>query len=99
MVPRTVQYAVKFDPSHPTRPVQPTTLPQLKAGETLHVKIDLKPAVRVEGRVLEAASKKPIRDIQVRAFVGNGFESTISDTEGKFVVWMPPGKTAFHAEI
>ncbi len=99
MVPGAVQFAVKFDASHPTRPVQTTSTPQLKAGETLHVKIDLKPAVRVEGRVLEADSKKPIRDVQVRAFLGMGFESTTSDAEGKFVFWMPPGETAFHPDI
>jgi protocatechuate 3,4-dioxygenase beta subunit len=99
MVHGAVQFTVKFDPSHPTRPVQTTSPPQLKAGETLHVKIDLKPAVRVEGRVLEAASKKPIRDVQVRAFLGMGFESTTSDAEGKFVFWMPPGETAFHPDI
>src|SRR4029077_12887929 len=83
MVAGTVQFAVKFDASHPTRPVQATSPPQLKAGETLHVKIDLKPAVRVEARVWEADSKQPIRDVQVRAFLGMGFESTTSDAKGK----------------
>ena len=99
MVPGAVRYAVKFDRSHPTRPDQAMNTPQLKAGETLHVKIDLKPAVRVEGRVLEAGSKKPIRDVQVRAFLGMGFESTTSDAAGKVVFWMPPGETAFHPDI
>jgi len=99
MVPGAVRYAVKFDSSHPTRPDQAMNTPQLKAGETLHVKIDLKPAVRVEGRVLEAGSKKPIPDVQVRAFLGMGFESTTSDAAGKVVFWMPPGETAFHPDI
>jgi|GEM_PF-5243577 len=99
MVPGALQYAVKFDPSHPTRPDQTTATPQVKAGETVQVKIDLKPAVRVEGRVLEADSRKPIRDVQVRAFLGMSFESTTSDAAGKFVFWMPPGETLFHPDI
>jgi hypothetical protein len=99
MVAGKVNYAVKFNPSLPTRPDQITSIPQLKVNETLHLKIELKPAVRVEGRVLEADSRKPIRDVQVRAFLGRGFESTTSDAEGKFAFWMPVGETAFHPDI
>jgi RNA polymerase sigma factor (sigma-70 family) len=99
LVPGSVRYSVKFNPGEPTRAVQATTQPQLKAGQTLPLKIDLKPAVRVEGQVLEAESRKPIRDVQVRAFIGWGWESSTSDAEGKFVFWMAPGETALHPAI
>jgi len=72
---------------------------QLKADETLNLQIDLKPAVRVEGRVLDADSKKPIRDVQVRVFFGMGFEASTSDAAGKIAFWMPPGETGFHTDI
>jgi protocatechuate 3,4-dioxygenase beta subunit len=99
MVPGAVQFAVKFDPRHPTRPDPTMAAPHVKAGETVQVKIDLKPAVRVEGRVLETDSRKPIRDVKVGAFLGTGFESTSSDAAGKFVFWMPAGETLFHPDI
>ena len=99
MIAGTVNFTVKFDPGHPTRPAPTANPPQLKANETLQLKIELKPAVRVEGRVLDAAAKTPIRDVQVRAFFGMGFESTTSDAEGKFAFWMAPGETAFHPDI
>lgn len=99
LAPGDVRFRVKFDPAEPTRAVHAATAPQLKAGQTLPLKINLKPAVRVEGRVLEAGSKKPVRDVQVRAFFGWSFESSTSDAEGKFVFWMAPGETAFHPGI
>jgi hypothetical protein len=99
LVPGAVRFSVKFNPAEPTRAVQAAAAPQLKAGQTLPLKIELKPAVRVEGQVLEAGSRKPIRDVQVRAFFGVGFESSTSDAQGKFVFWMAPGETAFHPAI
>lgn len=99
MAAGAVLVAVKFDPKHLVRPEQTNTQPQLKAGETLNLNIELKPAVRVEGRVLDADSKTAIGDVQVRAFLGTGFESATSDAEGKFFFWMPAGETAFHPDI
>jgi protocatechuate 3,4-dioxygenase beta subunit len=99
MVAGTVRFEVKFDPTLPTRPSDSEKSYQLKANETLELKIDLKPAVRVEGRVLEADSKKPIRDVTVRAYLGDHFEFTVSDADGKFFMWMPAGETAFHPQI
>jgi RNA polymerase sigma factor (sigma-70 family) len=100
LVPGTVWFDVKFNPREPTRALQQAeTAPQLKAGQTLPLKVELKPAVRVEGRVLDAESRKPIRDVEVRAFFGMGFESSTSDAEGKFVFWMAPGETAFQPVI
>lgn len=95
----TVACVVKFDPARPTRPPNEPTLPPLKAGATVSLKLDLKPAVRVEGRVLDADSRKPLADIRVRAYRGTGFEAAISDAAGKFGFWMPPGETAFHPDI
>ncbi len=94
-----VQFDVQFNPELPTRPVRNSNPPQLKADEKLSLKIELKPAVRVEGRVLEAESRKPIPGIRVRAYLGFGFESATSDAQGKFVFWMAPGETAFHPNI
>jgi protocatechuate 3,4-dioxygenase beta subunit len=95
MVPGMVQWTVKLEPGQPLGAEQPKSPPELKAGESFNLKIILKPAVRVEGRVLEADSRKPIPAVPVRAFMGNSFESATSDQAGKFVFWMPPGETAF----
>ena len=43
---------------------------------------------------LETDSKKPIRDVTVRAYLGNHFESP-SAMMASFM-WMPAGETAFH---
>ncbi len=99
LAPGTVRFNVKFDPAEPTRAADAATAPQLKPGQTLPLKIDLKAAVRVEGRVLEAGSNKPVRGVQVRAFFGWGSESSTSDAEGKFAFWMAPGESAFHPDI
>src|SRR5207244_3790444 len=51
MVAGMVRFAVKFDPTRPTRPDPTDAAPQLKPNETLHLQIEVKPAVRVESRV------------------------------------------------
>lgn len=99
LLPGAVQIAMAFDPRRPTLPDRTLTPPHLKSGETLQVRIDLKSAVRVVGRVLEAESKRPIHGVAVRVYVGTGFESATSDTAGTFVFWMPPGETAFQPDI
>jgi len=62
-----VRTLVNFDPKAPDRAIGSKKPLQLKAGATVELKIDLKPAVRLTGVVLNAETRKPVADVHVLA--------------------------------
>jgi hypothetical protein len=87
-----VRVLVNFDPKMPDRVAEAKKPSQLKAGAIVDVKLDLKPAVRLTGVVLDSQSKKPVADVSVLAGTEQLATSTFTDADGKFTVWVAPGK-------
>lgn len=78
---------------------EPTDVFEVKPGETVAgISLPLKPAVKISGRVVDAATEEGIEGVVVTAnHVSEqgrltSFRKTATDAEGRYVTCLPPGK-------
>ncbi len=70
----------------------PKKPPHLESGAALELSLEVRPAVRLTGVVLNADTRAPVADVHVLAGTDDDVTTAMTGARGQFAVWVAPGK-------